>query len=57
MATALLVLGPKRGLAFAERESLAAYFLLRDDDEISARWSTRFAQLTGVVETPAESRD
>ena len=57
MATALLVLGPNRGLAFAERENLAAYFLLRDDDDISASWSTRFAQLTGGDETPEESRD
>ncbi len=34
LATALLVLGPDRGLALAEKEGIAAYFLLRDGDEL-----------------------
>ncbi len=32
MATALFVLGPERGLALAERERLAAYFIVRERD-------------------------
>ena len=35
LATALLVLGPAEGMKFAERERIAAYFLLRDDGEIA----------------------
>lgn len=57
MATALLVLGPKPGLAFAEREELAAYFLLRSDDGISAQWSTRFARIAGFESASAASPD
>jgi thiamine biosynthesis lipoprotein len=45
MATALLVLGPDAGLAFAERENIAAYFLLRDESGLSERASTRFEAL------------
>ncbi len=43
MATALLVLGPGRGLDFAERENIAAYFLLRTDGDIEERMTKRFA--------------
>lgn len=46
MATALLVLGPKDGLAFAEREGIAAYFLVRDGNNIHAQVSTQFGTLT-----------
>lgn len=42
MATAMLVLGPGDGLALAERENIAAYFLTRSDDGFSAQTSTRF---------------
>lgn len=42
MATAVLVLGPDDGLAFAEREQLAAYILLREDRGIAERASSRF---------------
>ena len=43
MATALLVLGPDDGLAFAEREQLAAMMLLRDDNGIAEHMTPRFA--------------
>lgn len=47
LATALMVLGPENGLAFAERHGLAAYFLLREGNEITERASTRFELLSG----------
>ena len=40
LATALLVLGPERGLEFAEQRGIAAYFLLRDGDELSEAYSS-----------------
>ncbi len=43
IATALLVLGPADGLDMAEREGIAAYFLLRVGDGIAERISTLFA--------------
>jgi len=42
-ATALLVLGPDAGLAFAEQESIAAYFLLRLGNEFEERVSSLFS--------------
>lgn len=47
MATALLVMGPEAGPAFAERQRIAAYFLLRNGNEYGEKTSTRFRQLTG----------
>lgn len=41
-ATALLVLGPAGGPELAEREGIAAYFLLRDDTGIVERATTLF---------------
>ena len=41
-ATALLVLGPEAGMELAERESIAAYFLLRLDTEFEERMSSLF---------------
>jgi thiamine biosynthesis lipoprotein len=46
MATALLALGPEAGLAFAERENIAAYFLVREGNEIAERASTGFQMQT-----------
>ena len=46
MATALMVLGPEAGMAFAEREGIAADLLLRDGSSINERMSTRFRSLT-----------
>ena len=42
-ATALLVLGPDEGLALADRESIAALFLLRLGDQFEERMSQTFA--------------
>ncbi|NOR37102.1 MAG: FAD:protein FMN transferase ApbE, partial [Woeseiaceae bacterium] len=42
LATALLVMGPEDGLAFAEREGLAVLMLLRTDDGIEERQSAAF---------------
>ncbi len=43
LATALLVLGPRAGLELAERESIAAYFLVRSDDGFEPRMSRHFS--------------
>lgn len=48
-ATALLVLGPQAGLELAERESIAAYFLLRLGDEFDERMSPLFASKVLVL--------
>lgn len=45
LATALLVLGPEQGLAFAAREGIAAYFLLRTGAGIEERSTGEFAAL------------
>jgi len=45
LATALLVMGPEDGLAFAEREGMAVLMLLRTDDGIEERQTTAFAAL------------
>lgn len=49
-ATALLVLGPERGVALAEAEGLAAFFVTREGDDFSDRATTAFARLV-----PAET--
>lgn len=43
IATALLVLGPVKGMKFAEQEEVAAYFLLHADERIVESMTTRFA--------------
>lgn len=45
LATALLVLGPDEGMAFAAKESLAALFLVRTGTGIDELATERFAQL------------
>lgn len=46
LATALMVLGPDRGLAFAEREGLAAYFIVRlGEASFETRQTLAFAAL------------
>jgi thiamine biosynthesis lipoprotein len=45
LATALLVLGPERGMELATRENLAVLFLLRDDSGIDERASPAFERL------------
>lgn len=49
LATALLVLGPDEGLAFAERADLAALFLLRAGDMFVERASSRFTEEVGLL--------
>jgi len=46
LATALMVLGPEDGLAFADKEGIAAYFLVREGNGITERMSTQFRLLT-----------
>jgi len=45
-ATALMVLGPDAGMQFAESESLAVFMLVRTDDGIVERASSRWAART-----------
>jgi len=45
LATALLVLGPEEGLAFAEKKRIPAYFLLRNEAGIEEQMTTPFAAL------------
>lgn len=42
LATALLVLGPEEGLAFADNDNIAALFLLRHENGIASRASRSF---------------
>ena len=42
LATALMVLGPEAGPAFAEANRISAYFLLRNGNEFSEMTSSRF---------------
>ena len=44
IATALLVLGPDEGFEFAEKENIAALFLLRSGAETEQRVTTQFEQ-------------
>ncbi len=47
LATALIVLGPNAGFELAQREQLAAHFIVRQPDgQLSDRSSTAFEQLT-----------
>lgn len=44
LATALLVMGPEDGMAFANREDLSVLMLIRTDDGVEERHSTAFQQ-------------
>lgn len=44
MDTALEVLGPERGYALAERLRIAAYFIVRDGESFSVRYTPEFAR-------------
>jgi thiamine biosynthesis lipoprotein len=48
IATALLVLGVDDGLALAEREGIAAYFMLRTDSGMEAYSTEAFAKATEI---------
>ena len=46
-ATALSVLGPDEGLAVAEREGLAAFFIVRTQDGFESRATSTFRERHG----------
>lgn len=50
LATALLVLGPDEGLALAEREGVATYFIIRADGGYKTVMSSRFTALREKAE-------
>ena len=45
LATALLVMGPERGMELAMRDDLAVLFLLRDGESVSERATPAFEQM------------
>ena len=49
LATALLVMGPEEGLAFAEREQLAILMLIRTNGGIEERQTAAFARLRDIT--------
>ena len=49
LATALLVMGPEEGLAFAEREELAVLMLIRKSADIEEQESAAFSRLRGTT--------
>ncbi len=49
LATALLVMGPEEGMAFAEREQLAVLMLIRTTDGIEERQTAAFAELRDIT--------
>ena len=48
MATALLVMGPDDGIAYAEREGIAAVFLVREDDGFRELRTTPYDEQVGA---------
>ncbi len=42
LATAIMVMGPEKGMQFAEQQALAVYFLIRESAGFKARWSLGF---------------
>ena len=52
LSTLLMVLGPERGLAFAEREGIAALLVSRTEQGFVSHSSSAFTQLFGVAEQP-----
>lgn len=52
LSTLLMVLGPERGFAFAEREQLAALFVTRTDQGFVSRATPAFERRFGVGESP-----
>ena len=49
LATALLVMGPEEGMAFAEREDMAVLMLLRTNSGIEERQTAAFAKLRDIT--------
>jgi thiamine biosynthesis lipoprotein len=49
LATALMVMGPERGRAFAEKNGIAALFILRRPDHFDAKPTRSFQPLLGAA--------
>jgi len=49
LATALLVMGPEEGMAFAEREGMAVLMLIRTDNGVKEKQSAAFAKLRDIT--------
>jgi thiamine biosynthesis lipoprotein len=52
LSTLLMVLGPERGYAFAERRDIAAFFVVRSDNGFDSRATPAFERRFGAGETP-----
>jgi thiamine biosynthesis lipoprotein len=52
LSTVLMVLGPERGLAFAERQGIAAFFVTRQGEGFVTRSTSAFEQLFTPDEGP-----
>ena len=51
-ATALLVFGESAGMELANKQDIAAYFIIRSEDNFTVRRSARFDELFPVENTP-----
>lgn len=52
LSTLLMVLGPERGYAFAERKDIAAFFVTRTDQGFATRATPAFTRHFGEGDTP-----
>ena len=52
LSTLLMVLGPERGYAFAEREDIAAFLVIRTDQGFATRATPAFTRRFGEGESP-----
>lgn len=50
LSTVLMVMGPERGLAYAEQAGIAAFFVIRDGEGFATRTSAAFEQLFAAGE-------
>lgn len=48
LSTVLMVLGPERGLAYADQHAIAAFFVTREGQEFSSRSTAAFDELFGA---------
>ncbi|CAH0532959.1 FAD:protein FMN transferase [Vibrio stylophorae] len=48
LATGLMVMGPEKGLALAEKEGLAVYMIIKTDDGFESRYSSAFKPYLAV---------
>nr|MBF0684248.1 FAD:protein FMN transferase [Pseudomonas sp.] len=52
LSTVLMVLGPERGLAYADQHAIAAFFVTREGQEFSSRSTKAFDELFGAGVVP-----